>query len=283
MTSVAAVVVTHDSERWIETTLRSIVDQSRTPDAVVIIDDASTDHTLDIVAKVMGNDVEVRPTDSTASDRITRIAQNFEQGVRACEGHDIVVLGDHDDIWHESRVDHQVTLLGEYPTASMVASDGTLVDTAGQPVGGRLRTVFPVDEAFNVLSPAQQMRFTLRHSIATGGASALRPALFPDLSVPPDWLHDRWWSLVATAQESMLVDDTVVIDYRVTESQEVGLDRGTQDSGGMARAVRAGGSQGTGAYRKLRTLQTRLGPLCTVRTRSEIGTRSLVRNLLQKA
>ena len=51
----------------------------------------------------------------------------------------------------------------------------------------------------------------------------------------------------------------------------------------MARAVRAGGSQGTGAYRKLRTLQTRLGPLCTVRTRSEIGTRSLVRNLLQKA
>lgn len=283
MTSVAAVVVTHDSERWIETTLRSIVDQSRTPDAVVIIDDASTDHTLDIVAKVMGNDVEVRPTDSTASDRITRIAQNFEQGVRACEGHDIVVLGDHDDIWHESRVDHQVTLLDEYPTASMVASDGTLVDTAGQPVGGRLRTVFPVDEAFNVLSPAQQMRFTLRHSIATGGASALRPALFPDLSVPPDWLHDRWWSLVATAQESMLVDDTVVIDYRVTESQEVGLDRGTQDSGGMARAVRAGGSQGTGAYRKLRTLQTRLGPLCTVRTRSEIGTRSLVRNLLQKA
>ena len=283
MSTVAAVVVTHDSERWIETTLRSIVDQSRTPDAVVIIDDQSTDHTLDIVAKVMGNDADVRSTDSTAGDRITRIAQNFEQGVRACEGHDIVVLGDHDDIWHESRVDHQVTLLGEYPTASMVASDGTLVDIAGQPVGGRLRTVFPVDDGFNVLSPAQQMRFTLRHSIATGGASALRPSLFPDLSVPPEWLHDRWWSLVATARESMLVDDTVVIDYRVTESQEVGLDRGTQDSGGMARAVKAGGSQGTGAYRKLRTLQTRLGPLCTSRTRPEIGTRSLVRNLLQKA
>ena len=283
MSSVAALVVTHDSERWIEATLRSILEQSRLPDTVVVIDDASADRTLEIVVDVLGTDADVRAADTSASDRITRIAQNFEQGVRACEAYDIVVLGDHDDIWHPTRIEHQARLLADSPSVAMVASDGMLVDAEGQAVGGRLRTVFPVDDGFNVLSPAQQMRFTLRHSIATGGASALRPSLFADLTVPPEWLHDRWWSLVATAQESMLVDDVVVIDYRVTESQEVGLNRGTQESGGVARAVKVGGSQGAGAYRKLRTLQSRLGPLCTSQTRPEIGTRSLVRNLLQKA
>ena len=283
MSSVAALVVTHDSERWIEATLRSILEQSLLPETVVVIDDASADRTLEIVVDVLGTDADVRAADTSASDRITRIAQNFEQGVRACEAYDIVVLGDHDDIWHPTRIEHQARLLADSPSVAMVASDGMLVDAEGQAVGGRLRTVFPVDDGFNVLSPAQQMRFTLRHSIATGGASALRPSLFADLTVPPEWLHDRWWSLVATAQESMLVDDVVVIDYRVTESQEVGLNRGTQESGGVARAVKVSGSQGAGAYRKLRTLQSRLGPLCTSQTRPEIGTRSLVRNLLQKA
>ena len=279
MSSVAALVVTHDSERWIEATLRSILEQSRLPDTVVVIDDASADRTLEIVVDVLGTDADVRAADTSASDRITRIAQNFEQGVRACSDVDVALLGDHDDVWHPERVAHQVALLERHPTMAMVASDGLLVDADGEQVGGSLRAVFPVAEGFNEMSPADQMRTVLRRSVATGGASAVRPSAFSDVMIPPGWLHDRWWSLVATAREAMLVDDALVIDYRVTQEQEIGLDQGQQ---GQSTVRRLTGSMAhaSGTVAKLRDITRLLSPLATPQTAPELAGRRLLRNLL---
>jgi len=282
MTSVGALVVTHNSQRWIESTLRSIADQSRTASRIVVVDDGSTDDTTGIVHAVFGDRVLVLEAESAAEGRLDRIAQNFEQGVRALQDVDVVVLGDHDDVWQADRIARQIALLEANPRAVMVASDGRLVDADGQPTGGTLRTVFPVPTDFNELKPAQRMRTALRHSIATGGASAIRALFFYDVEIPPGWLHDRWWSLVATAHEGMLIDIDEVIDYRVTAGQEVGLDRGTQDSSGASRAARAVGGDASGAFRKLKDLQAQLTPYATDETRSELSTMRLVRSLLQR-
>lgn len=282
MTRTAAVVVTHNSQRWIEATLRTVIEQTTPADAIVIIDDASVDDTVAIVRRLLGGEADVRPAESTDPVRVTRIAQNFEQGVRACADFELVVLGDHDDLWHADRITHQVSLLEQQPAMAMVASDGRLVDVEGRAVGGTLRSVFPVAEGFNSMPPPEQMRETLRHSIATGGASALRPALFADLTVPPGWLHDRWWSLVATAMEAMLIDESVVIDYRISDEQEVGLERGSQESAGVARLSQLKASDGAGPLRKFRDVSTHLARVSTPATRTELSTRRLVRNLLGK-
>ena len=85
------------------------------------------------------------------------------------------------------------------------------------------------------------MRVVLRKSVATGGASAVRPAAFADVVIPAGWLHDRWWSLVAAAREELLVDDTIVLDYRVSSAQEVGLDTGHQGQAVLGRMMGAAG------------------------------------------
>ncbi|MBK9738977.1 MAG: glycosyltransferase [Actinobacteria bacterium] len=279
MTRAAAVIVTHDSQRWIESTLRSVLAQSRPADEIVVIDDHSTDGTLGIIAETLGESVRCEAALSTAPDRLTRIAQNFEQGVRACSDVDVALLGDHDDVWHPERVAHQVALLERHPTMAMVASDGLLVDADGEQVGGSLRAVFPVAEGFNEMSPADQMRTVLRRSVATGGASAVRPSAFSDVMIPPGWLHDRWWSLVATAREAMLVDDALVIDYRVTQEQEIGLDLGQQ---GQSTVRRLTGSMAhaSGTVAKLRDITRLLSPLATPQTAPELAGRRLLRNLL---
>lgn len=252
MTTVAAVVVTHDAQAWIGRTLESIASQARRADRVVVIDDASTDATCDIV-RSFGLDVSAATT--TATDTTSRIAANFVQGVRAADA-DIVVLGDHDDVWHPDRIEHQAALLEQAPTALMVASDGIVVDAAGAPTGARLREAFPVPATWDGWSDSERMRHVLRRSVATGGASAVRPATFSDLAVPDGWLHDRWWSLVATARGGMLVDTDAVIDYRVQQRQEVGLDRAAQ-SGGRTRRVLALGSR-LSSFRKYRDVRSRL-------------------------
>jgi glycosyltransferase involved in cell wall biosynthesis len=265
---IAAVLVTHNSERWLKATLDSIAKQTRKPDRIIVIDDNSTDGTTTILS-----DYTITPikATTTATDTVTRIAQNFQQGIRVAKDADIVVLGDHDDIWHPTRVERQAALLeptndqrnGTHTKSSplMVASDGTLVDENGNATGGTLRTTFPVAADWNELPADQQLKYALQHSLATGGASALKPHYFADQEIPAGWLHDRWWSLLATVRLGMLIDTESVIDYRVQGDQQVGLATGTQamSSSGKwkARTKNAGSS-----LQKAKDLSTVLRSQC---------------------
>jgi len=164
---------------------------------------------------------------------VTRIAQNFLQGVRVAvaAGAEVVILGDHDDVWRRDRVDYQVSFLDEHPSVGMLASDGFLIDEHGAALPGTIRSTFPVPEDFNEQSTRAQLAYAVRHSVATGGASALRPAVLPDWSIPAGWLHDRWWSLATIRAGCFVADPTPVIDYRLTANQQVGLDAASQNDG----------------------------------------------------
>lgn len=280
--SVAIALVTHNAERWIDSLLKSILGQTRQPDAIVIVDDRSTDQTRRIIADILGDQVEVIAATSTASRSFDRIAQNFVQAVRACRGHDVVVLGDHDDLWMPDRVAHQVRLLMGRPglPALMVANDGRLVDGAGHPLGGTLRSAFPGPPADARVDATAMLRFALTHPVATGGASAIRPDQFPDLRVPTGWLHDRWWSLVAAVRAGLLVDDEVVIDYRVEHGQQVGLARGSQGLEGLSKARSIGIVD---SVRKLLDLTVHLSPLADdPALRREISLRRLLKTYARK-
>ena len=276
---VAAVLVTRDSDRWIELTLASVIGQSRQPDEIVIVDDGSTDATAEIVQRVLGERARIVPSTATSTDRPTRIAHNFRQGLQEVRDCDVAVLGDHDDVWHPNRIGHQVGVLEVWRQDTMLTSDGRLVDESGVPIGGTLRTAFPVPMDWSAASPAERMRTVLRYSVATGGASAVRPAAFADVPVPAGWLHDRWWSLVAAAREQLRLDDEVVIDYRVSAAQEVGLDRGHQDRSTVQRAI-AGVSSLPSTIGRLGDLRGLSGS-ATDATRGELSYARLLRTLLQ--
>lgn len=257
MTSAAALIVTNNSQAWIRATLESVRSQRQQPDVIAIVDDGSTDATHAIVRELLGEaDLHLERATSKAQSRTTRIAHNFHQGIRSCMrlGADIVILGDHDDLWHPARVGHQVTQLVNDPGALMVAADGRIVDEHGRASGRSLRDTFPVPADWSDEPIGDQIAFAIRHSIATGGASALKPEAFVDMTIPPGWLHDRWWSLAATVQGGMRIDPAPVIDYRVSATQEVGLDTGHQaDSAGL-RIVHAARKAPTTA-RKLADLR----------------------------
>ncbi len=278
MTRVAVVLVTSNSERWIEATLASVLAQSRRPDDVVVVDDGSTDRTVELVMRALGDRVRVVPSTAATPDRATRIAHNFRLGLQQVRDCDVAVLGDHDDIWHPNRIGHQVGVLELWQQDTMLASNGRLVGADGLPIEGTLRSAFPTPVVWSMASPAERMRTVLRHSVATGGASAVRPAAFADVEIPSGWLHDRWWSLVAVAREELRVDDEIVIDYRVSAGQEVGLDPGDQArstagrlAAGVARLPRTVGRLG-----EVRSLTS----VATSNTAPELAIPRLLRTLL---
>ena len=278
MTRVAAVLVTSNSERWLEPTLASVRDQDRPADAIVIVDDASSDGTRAVIDRVLGERARVVASRARSTDKTSRIAANFRQGLHEVRDCGIAVLGDHDDVWHPHRIAHQVKVLDVWRDIELLASDGRLVDVDGAPVPGSLRTAFPVPADFNEMSPALQVRTVIRRSVATGGASAVRPEAFADVEIPPGWLHDRWWSLVAAARESLRVDVDAVIDYRVSPEQEVGLDRGHQARSAVQR-LRTGLASAGSTMSRIRDLQG-LSRYATPSTSAEFAGSRLLRTLM---
>ena len=278
MTRVAAVLVTSNSERWLEPTLASVRDQARPADAIVIVDDASSDGTRAVIDRVLGERARVVASRARSTDKTSRIAANFRQGLQEVRDCGIAVLGDHDDVWHPHRIAHQVEVLDVWPDIELLASDGRLVDVDGAPVPGSLRTAFPVPADFNEMSPALQVRTVIRRSVATGGASAVRPEAFADVEIPPGWLHDRWWSLVAAARGSLRVDVDAVIDYRVSPEQEVGLDRGHQARSAVQR-LRTGLASAGSTMSRIRDLQG-LSRYATPSTSAEFAGSRLLRTLM---
>lgn len=259
MTTVAALIVTSNSQAWIRATLESVRTQRRQPDAIVIVDDNSTDDTKAIIDEVLNGTAQIERATSKAQDRTTRIAHNFLQGVRTCaaQGADIVVLGDHDDLWHPARVGHQATQLANDPDALMVAGDGRIVDEQGRATSRTLRDTFPVPADWDDQPIEDQIAYAIRHSIATGGASALKTSAFSDQRIPEGWLHDRWWSLLATVQGGMRIDPAPVIDYRISATQEVGLATGHQQQTTGER-LRSAANSAPQTWRKAQDLHTTL-------------------------
>ena len=250
MTTLGVAVVTHNGMQWIDECLRSILEQTRPPDRVVVVDDASTDGTVDHLRRTYSTAIEILPAPATAPSRSVqeRIAKNFSYAVRACET-DLVALSDQDDRWLPTRLDLQLGAIGN---AAMIANDGFLIDESGQRLPGHLRQVFPVPENFSSVGSAVQFHIALHSSLATGGASMVQPSRFASMNVPAGWLHDRWWSLAAAAMGAMLVDPTCLIEYRVSGGQVIGLDTGLQAGSPFQRI--SGALRRTSSMARLRAL-----------------------------
>lgn len=178
------VLATYNGERYIAEQLRSILDQTRAPDEIVIFDDGSVDATVRIAAALLkdfeGTHVIERSTHNAG------LVAAFERALMASTG-DVVFLADQDDVWHPEKVDAVLREFGRCKRCALVIHD---VDYC--------------DEALQVLGQSKLERFrALGHdadSYVTGMATAVSRDLL-DTALPfPDELpgnHDDWLHWVA--------------------------------------------------------------------------------------
>lgn len=224
----AVVMVTHDGEHFLRAQLESIFAQTELPAVLVVVDDNSRDGTVQIlrdVARAAPIPIEIIEVDRSRLPNVrSRIAANVATGLAAAAEYDIVVLADQDDVWLDDRVARQRHLLRTTTGGLLVAGDGVLIDGAGMPTGGTLRTLFPAPDGWATMSPAERMHAVLRRPLVTGAASALVTDLGRLMApIPEGWLPDRWASLAATARAGLVLDAAPVIRYRVHDAQELGV------------------------------------------------------------
>ena len=262
------VLCTCNGERFLAEQWRSLLGQTRLPDAIVARDDASGDGTWSLL-QTLRADAEQRGVrvDLQRQSRNLGVVANFEAALAAADG-DIVFLCDQDDVWHPDKI---ATVLAEFarrPTLTLLHSNARLIDADGAPLRHTLFRVLEVSRRERArLHDGRAFDALLRRNLATGATIALRRSLLADARpFPPEWVHDEWLAIVAAALGEVDCVESPLIEYRQHGGNQIGASRrdlaGKLARAGMPRqAFLSGLTRRTAALiERLRSFGARVAP-----------------------
>lgn len=126
---VSVIIPTYNSEKYIEETLNSVLNQTYREFEIIIIDDCSKDNTFEIVKeyeKKYSNIVCLKQEQNKG------VAEARNRGIKKSRGRYIAFL-DSDDLWYEKKLEKQLKLMKEkrvffsYTAIEMIDEEGKIL------------------------------------------------------------------------------------------------------------------------------------------------------------
>lgn len=111
---VSVVIPVYNGRTHLAETLHCVLAQTHAPIEIVIVDDASTDDSVGLVA-------EVAPQALRLQQRNAGVSAARNRGLAAASGHYVAFL-DQDDVWHPQQVERQVAWLEAHPACGAVST-----------------------------------------------------------------------------------------------------------------------------------------------------------------
>jgi glycosyltransferase involved in cell wall biosynthesis len=246
---VSVAMTSYNGEQYIEAQLRSILDQTKPPDEIIICDDGSTDKTIEIIDRVTAGRSGTRLIRNQQRHRFIR---NFEKAIGETTG-DIIFLSDQDDVWFPDKVETMVRVFSEDPSAVLVYSNAVLTDSELKPTG----TVFDQRKGIDLRKPPTIHEMS--RGIAFNGPmiafrSKLKPYVIPISPLSLQWTHDHWIGFIAYAVGEIKVIDESHVYYRRHDGNVGGdadLDGGLWHQWEIVRKLYSG-PRGLNGYRDRR-------------------------------
>jgi len=222
--TVSVALATYQGARFVEAQVRSILEQSRPVDEIVVGDDGSTDGTVDLIRALVGATADGPRLVVLPPAERSGVAANFSRVLGATTG-DLVVLSDQDDVWHPDRVEAAVARFAAEPELDVLFGDARLVDADGGDLGATLFGALPVRESeLLAIERGRPLDVLLRRNVATGATMAVRRrAVDRALPVGAGWIHDEWLAATAAVAGRIGVERRPLVDYRQHGGNEIGV------------------------------------------------------------
>lgn len=119
--TISIVMTTYNGEKYILEQLHSLLQQNRKADEVIVLDDCSTDNTVEIVKNfIQANHLEHWRV--CVNDKNVGWKQNFVNGFELASG-DLVFPCDQDDIWLSDKLEIMEKLMEENQHIDLLSGD----------------------------------------------------------------------------------------------------------------------------------------------------------------
>lgn len=247
---------TYNGQRFVAEQVRSILEQSKGVDEIVVSDDGSSDTTLDQVRQTFADFTGRTPELKILTGERLGITRNFARAVGTCTGN-VIFLCDQDDVWLPNKVETIASIFENQPDALLVFSNARLVDADLHNLGkSQFQMVRMTDGLRQSLEGIDGFETLLRRNVVTGATVAFRRELL-NIALPfvDGWLHDEWLAILAAAEGGLRVIDTPLVLYRQHGSNQCGM-RPEPLAGQLAQA--ASRTRETSGCKRIRQLIDRI-------------------------
>lgn len=184
---------TYNGAQFVVRQLDSVLRQLAQDDEVIVIDDGSSDNTVEVIKKAYGSRIQVYVNENNLG-----VIKSFEKAISLAKG-DILFLCDQDDIWEENKV---VTVINafEEQNADLVVHDAGVVD-------GKLNVINPSWNDYNNNNINQGIFGNILKNAYTGAFMAFKKELVSDILPFPAAIemHDQWIALVCMKKKKKIV------------------------------------------------------------------------------
>lgn len=215
MPKIMVALATYNGERYLAELLESLAKQTRKPEKIFAVDDASKDATVQILESFKG-----LPMELIRQGQNRGVTANFstaiEAALRECSDEDFIALADQDDVWLPEKLE---ILEREIGNADLVFGDAEVIDGEGKVIAASWRQFANLEADLSL-----KERILARCNVSGCMSLCRVPLVKKALPFPPEaFVHDEWLSLLATLGNGVKSLKAKVIRYRIHSGNTIGV------------------------------------------------------------
>lgn len=213
---ISVCIATYNGAKYLREQLDSILFQLNKNDEVIIIDDCSSDETVDLIKSYRDNRIKLYVNNENRGVNFT-----FEKAISLTEG-DYIFLSDQDDIWTVGRLNLMLSNL-EQSRALLLSSNFTSIDAEGKPYNGYSNRVTSATSKAYISNVKDIYIGKLNYFGCTMAFSKkMKNIILPF----PSYLesHDLWIAIAANMAHSNVHLDDITLLHRV-HGQNVSINK----------------------------------------------------------
>jgi glycosyltransferase involved in cell wall biosynthesis len=150
----------YNGERFLERTLRSLLEQSVPPDEIICLDDGSTDRSASIVTGFESSSVRF-----IRNPQRLGLAGNWNRALELAENFDFLTIAHQDDIYERNYLEKVTGALSTHPSAFIAHTKATVIDETDRVVtlsATRYKDKFWSGEPLVARSVDEELRLLIR-------------------------------------------------------------------------------------------------------------------------
>jgi glycosyltransferase involved in cell wall biosynthesis len=205
-------MATYNGSKYLSIQLDSILSQLEDADEIIIVDDASTDNTCEIINSYQDKRIKLIRNESNIG-----VVKTFEKSISNAKG-DIIFLSDQDDIWLPSKSKRIQEIFNTYSDITLVLSDASIIDEHGVKTHDsffQIRGSFQAGTLSNIIKGKH-------HGCTVAFNRRILKFILP---LPSDiTVHDTWIGIVNSIYgKAFYIDEPLILHRRHSTNTGRGL------------------------------------------------------------
>lgn len=204
MDKVSVIIPCHNNQAYVGSAIDSVLNQTHQNLEIIVIDDASTDDSINIIKKYSFREgftyLQNRKNLGAAATR--------NRGIEYATG-DYIAFLDADDEWFRDKLKLQIAILQRYPESPLAYSNANVIDATGNIMQKRVSPTKITQKS--LLFQNQIICSSAIYSVARCGGKQF----FPDIRKRQDF---ALWLNIVNNYGSACNANSVLVNYRITKN-----------------------------------------------------------------